>query len=154
MTKEQIEQLRADIAEVEASCNVELQRANNLSAQLMEALHPPRSRPALPDLGLSADNVPDLRSAPESSFGIEFPANPGKGDLFLRTDFLPTKLFKYNGERWFELDKGNTDAYAYNDNYLEYRINKLSTGEYDRDDLSDAEHEQIAQYLQGRNGKQ
>ena len=93
----------------------------------------------------------ELRNAPDSSFGSEFPATANKGDLFLRTDYLPTKLFKYSGDHWFELDKSNTDSYAYNDQYIEYLIEKLKTGEYDSDDLSDAEHEQIAQYLQGRN---
>jgi hypothetical protein len=71
--------------------------------------------------------------------------------LFLRTDYLPTKLFKYNGSIWIELDKANTDSYAYNDQYIEYLIEKLKSGEYDTDDITEAEHEQIAQYLQGRN---
>jgi hypothetical protein len=149
---QQIEQLRADMAEVEASRNVELQRANNLSAQLMEVLHP--VAPPMPDLSVTADNTVALKEKPNSSFGIEFPSGANKGDLFLRTDYLPTKLFKFNGDRWFELDKTNTDSYAYNESYLEFLVEKLRSGEYDRDDLSDVEHEQIAQYLQGKNGIQ
>ena len=64
---------------------------------------------------------------------------------------MPTKLFKFNGERWFELDKNKTDSYAYNDQYIEYLIEKLKSGEYEADDINEAEQEQIAQYLQGRN---
>jgi hypothetical protein len=94
-----------------------------------------------------------LKSSPSSSFGIEFPANPGKGDLFLRTDYLPTKLFKYNGNRWIEADKTRTDTYAYNDQYIEYLIDKLRTGEYSPEDLNEVEQEQMAQYLQEKNGR-
>jgi len=99
-----------------------------------------------------ADNLITLKETPSSSFGSEFPTNPNKGDLFLRTDYLPTKLFKFNGDRWIELDKSNTDSYTYNDSYLEFLIEKLKSGEYDKDDLNDVEQEQIAQYLQGKNG--
>jgi hypothetical protein len=146
-----MEQMAAVMEKLEAARNVELQRANNLSSQLMDALHP--RAPAMPDLSVIADNVTELKTQPNSSFGIEFPTTANKGDLFLRTDFLPTKLFKFNGDRWFELDKANTDSYAYNDSYLEYLIGKLETGEYDNDDLSEIENEHISQYLQGKQGK-
>ena len=33
-------------------------------------------------------------------FGINFPLNADSGDYFLRTDFLPNKLFRYNGTKW------------------------------------------------------
>ena len=32
--------------------------------------------------------------------GITFPNGPIEGDYFLRTDFLPNRLFKYDGTRW------------------------------------------------------
>lgn len=32
--------------------------------------------------------------------GINFPNNPIQGDYFLRTDFLPNRLFRYDGQRW------------------------------------------------------
>jgi hypothetical protein len=145
-----LETVEEKIEELEALRNVERQRANNLQAQLDELVAPPM--PAL-DLAPVADNAPELKASPNSSFGADFPANPGKGDLFLRTDYLPTKLFKFNGERWFELDKNKTDSYAYNDQYIEYLIEKLKSGEYETDDINEAEQEQIAQYLQGRNGQ-
>jgi hypothetical protein len=142
------------VNELDAARNVELERANNLEARLVDSNPTPVSDfEALvsePDLTPIADNV-ELRTAPDSSFGTEFPTAANKGDLFLRTDYLPTKLFKYNGSIWIELDKTNTDSYAYNDQYIEYLIEKLKSGEYDTDDITEAEHEQIAQYLQGRN---
>jgi hypothetical protein len=33
-------------------------------------------------------------------FGINFPLNAETGDYFLRNDFLPNKLFRYNGSKW------------------------------------------------------
>ena len=150
---QEIEQLRAHIQEAEAARNVEMQRANHLSEQL-SVFTQPQEEVQLPDLEPVADNAlthVELRNAPDSSFGAEFPATANKGDLFLRTDYLPTKLFKYSGDHWFELDKAKTDTYAYNDQYIEYLIEKLKTGEYDTDDITETEHEQIAQYLQGRN---
>jgi len=36
-------------------------------------------------------------------FGINFPANNQEGDYFLRTDFLPTRMFKYDGVRWVKV---------------------------------------------------
>lgn len=32
--------------------------------------------------------------------GITFPNGPVEGDYFLRTDFLPNRLFRYDGARW------------------------------------------------------
>lgn len=32
--------------------------------------------------------------------GITFPNGPIEGDYFLRTDFLPNRLFRYDGSRW------------------------------------------------------
>jgi hypothetical protein len=32
--------------------------------------------------------------------GISFPSNNAEGDFFLRTDFLPNRLFRYDGARW------------------------------------------------------
>ena len=36
-------------------------------------------------------------------FGIQFPRNPYKGDFFLRTDFLPNRMFTYDGTRWIKV---------------------------------------------------
>ena len=142
------------VNELEAARNVERERANNLEARFADINPEPISDfealVVAPAAAPVADNV-ELRTAPDSSFGTEFPVQANKGDLFLRTDYLPTKLFKYNGSIWIELDKTNTDSYAYNDQYIEYLIEKLKSGEYDTDDITEAEHEQIAQYLQGRN---
>ena len=36
--------------------------------------------------------------------GIGFPIGSAKGDYFLRTDFLPNRLFRYDGTRWIKME--------------------------------------------------
>jgi hypothetical protein len=37
-------------------------------------------------------------------FGIQFPEAPVDGDFFLRTDYLPTRMFRYDGVRWVKFE--------------------------------------------------
>ena len=39
-----------------------------------------------------------------AGFGTAFPSNYNKGDYFLRTDYLPNRLFKYDGVRWIKIE--------------------------------------------------
>jgi len=100
-----------------------------------------------PELSAIADNHPSLGNASNADFGTSFPLKPIKGDMFLRTDYLPSKLFKWNGANWIETDKELTDTYAYNDAYIKHLIDKIDKGEYDPDDLTETEQSQIAEYL-------
>jgi hypothetical protein len=36
--------------------------------------------------------------------GISFPQDNQKGDYFLRTDFMPNRLFRYDGTRWVKVE--------------------------------------------------
>jgi len=36
--------------------------------------------------------------------GIQFPADPVTNDFFLRTDFMPNRLFKFNGTSWIKYE--------------------------------------------------
>lgn len=76
-------------------------------------------------------------------FGQVLPDNAVKGYQFMHTGYIPSKLFKYNGTKWIEVDKSLTDSYAYNSDYIEYLMDKIVTGEYDPELLSPAEQEQI-----------
>ena len=97
-------------------------------------------------LALAADNEP--LSGNVSGFGIAFPENASKGDVYLRVDMLPTVLYKYNGKKWIEVDKDLSDSYAYDDAYIDFLIAKLESGEYDAEMLTYSEREQIAARLQ------
>ena len=38
--------------------------------------------------------------------GIQFPSNPSKGQYYLRTDYLPNALFRFDGRRWVMYEQG------------------------------------------------
>jgi hypothetical protein len=38
--------------------------------------------------------------------GIAFPNSPTTGEYFLRLDYLPNRLFRYNGTRWVKVEDG------------------------------------------------
>ena len=99
-------------------------------------------------MGLEADNVPNSVAGTMRGFGTGFPTTAVKGDMFLRVDQLPSMLYKFNGNVWIEVDKGLSDQYAYDDAYIDHLIEKIDTGEYDPDLLSDAERDSIERRLQ------
>ena len=66
-----------------------------------------------------------------AGFGTSFPSSgTDKGDYFLRTDFLPNRLFRYDGLRWVKIEdnvritKTNTDSRA---NYKTKFVNQSGT---------------------------
>ena len=102
----------------------------------------------IPDLSINAESD----TAPvNAGFGTNFPPNPRRGDMYLRVDYLPSRLYKWNEKKWIEVDKTKTDSFAYDDAYIQHLIEKIDSGEYDVDLLSAAEQEQISRYLD--NGK-
>jgi len=97
--------------------------------------------------GLEADNVSNNNAGEVRGFGTSFPKQSAKGDMFLRVDQLPSVLYKFNGSTWISVDKNLTDNYAYDDAYIDHLIDKISTGEYDPELLSETEREHIEQRL-------
>lgn len=91
---------------------------------------------------LTADSVLPV----STKFGTQFPKLANKGDMFIRVDVLPNRLFKFDGRRWFEVNKETLDSYLEAD-YIKFLISKIETGEYDIDSLTDKEKEQIESYL-------
>ena len=51
---------------------------------------------------LTEDGIP-ANGAPFSA-GIAFPVNPTLGQYCLRKDYLPNRLFRYNGSRWIKIE--------------------------------------------------
>ena len=49
---------------------------------------------------IGLDEAPN--GAPFGS-GISFPLDSAEGDYYLRTDFMPKRLFKYDGQRWVKV---------------------------------------------------
>jgi len=98
-------------------------------------------------IGLKADTE---AYESDSGFGTQFPTSPNKGDTFLRVDSLPTKLFKFNGIKWIELDKERSSSYSYNDEYIRYLMNMIESGQYDAELLTDTERDQVEELIKGR----
>jgi hypothetical protein len=96
----------------------------------------------LPWMKLLADNVPNSNTS--TGFGVTFPDNPNRGDTFVKVDQIPNVVYKFNGSAWIEVDKSLTDSYTYNNAYIDHLIEKLESGEYDPELLSDGEREQVA----------
>jgi hypothetical protein len=99
-----------------------------------------------PEIAKNFDNLTTATNT--SNFGTELPSTPNKGDIFLRIDFKPHKLFKYNGNKWIEVDKNKTDSYLDDDKYIQFLIEKLHSGEYELDQLSATEQDLVVSKLQ------
>jgi len=100
---------------------------------------------------------PDLFSAKadlnktqsNTNFGTQFPKIAAKGDIFVRVDVLPNRVFKFDGKKWLEQSKDVSQSYLGNKDYIEFLIEKIGKGEYDLEVLSDTEKAEIEEYLKG-----
>jgi hypothetical protein len=83
-----------------------------------------------------------------SSFGTQFPKIATKGDLFVRVDVLPNRVFKFDGKKWLEQNKDLSQSYM-DQGYVEFLIDKLNKKEYDIDQLTEGEKAELEDYLNG-----
>jgi hypothetical protein len=92
----------------------------------------------------------DSQRTISTNFGIKFPNNANKGDVFVRVDSLPNCVYKYDGRKWIEVQKDQSDTYLHNQKYIKYLVEKIEKGEYDLDLLSETEKEQIELFLKNQ----
>jgi hypothetical protein len=92
---------------------------------------------------LTADSTTSIKS----SFGTDFPKIANKGDIRVRVDVLPNRVYKFDGNKWIEINKEQSDTYLYDHEYIKFLIERIELGEYDIDLLSDAEKQQVEDYL-------
>jgi len=117
-------------------------------SELPREAAPGRNRGVMIPISAQADNnVVELGKASTSGFGNTFPTNPQRGDVYLRTDYLPNRLFKFNDTKWIEIDKDSTDLYAYDELYIKHLVDEIAAGRYDTDELTDLERSQIEEFL-------
>jgi hypothetical protein len=100
-----------------------------------------------PDLFLQVDSA----NQSNTNFGSSFPKFAKKGDIFVRVDTLPNRVYKFSGSKWIEINKEQTDSYLYDDEYIKYLINQIELGNYDIDLLAENERLQIEDYLNKTN---
>lgn len=92
---------------------------------------------------------PDAANQVSTDFGTTFPRMARKGQIFVRVDVLPNRVFKFDGKKWLEQNKTTSHSYLYNKEYIEFLIERIKTGEYDLDVLSDNEKAEIEAHLKG-----
>ena len=97
-----------------------------------------------PDLFKIQVDTPGNQS--QTNFGVSFPKIGKKGDIFVRVDIMPNRVFKFDGKKWLEQNKELTQSYL-DGNYLEYLVDKVGKGEYDLEQLTDMERIELEDYL-------
>lgn len=84
------------------------------------------------------------------SFGTQFPSSPRKADQFLRVDYFPSRLFKFNGSKWIWVNKENSDVWITDDKYLDYLIEQIAAGKLVVEDLDHRAQELVAKRLKAK----
>lgn len=97
-----------------------------------------------------------IQAVPDNSVamyrGIEFPATANKGDGFIKLDTRPTSVYKFNGSKWILVDKSRSDLYTYDIAYIDWLIERITTGDYDPDLLTESEQIQITERINQSKG--
>jgi hypothetical protein len=84
------------------------------------------------------------------SFGTQFPSSPRKADMFLRVDYFPSRLFKFNGSKWIMVNKENSDTWLLDEKYIDHLIEQIAANRVSVDDLSAREQELVTLRLKSR----
>ena len=98
-----------------------------------------------PDLILSSNNT-----ITQIMFGNKFPQFAKIGDIYIRTDTVPHIVFKFDGQKWIGIDKKFNNSYIQYIPYIKYLIQKIESGEYDAELLTDNERDEIASHLESK----
>lgn len=80
-------------------------------------------------------------------FGSEFPVSAKSGDIYIRVDVIPHRVYKFNGTKWINLDRYTNTTYLQDENYIKYLIEKIDSKQYDVDLLTDFERDEITNYF-------
>jgi len=85
-----------------------------------------------------------------TNFGITFPNKGRTGDVFVRVDIVPNRVYKYNGKQWIETQRNLSDTHLSNE-YLKFLVDKIASGEYDPTLLSENEQDAVQNYIKNQN---
>jgi hypothetical protein len=116
--------------------NYVLINGKHMHREAASSMHPELFR-------ISADNG----VAVNTSFGTQFPAYATKGDIFVRVDVLPNRVFKFYNKKWVDINKEQSDTYLLDDQYIQFLLDKVQSGEYDVELLTENEKSQIEALL-------
>ena len=79
---------------------------------------------------LIGDGIPP--NGEQFGFGSSFPLETVRGDYFLRTDFMPNRLFRFDGSRWIKMEDSVRMALSNTDDRNTYKtgfINNTNSSE-------------------------
>jgi hypothetical protein len=62
----------------------------------------------------------------EFGFGIQFPTAPAENDFFLRTDFLPNRLFRFDSTRWIKVEDAVRMSMTNNNSRSTFKTNFIN----------------------------
>ena len=103
-------------------------------------------------LAPQVDSFDPFNRRGSATFGTAWPAHPAKGDLFLKVDSKPNKLYKWNGRKWIEIDRQRiNDTLVYDKDYIDYVIDQVRRGHRDYEDLSEIEKSQVVARIREQN---
>ena len=109
----------------------------------------------LDELSAKADTFDPFAQRGSATFGTAWPSNPAKGDLFLKVDSKPNKLYKWNGRKWIEIDRQRVnDTLVYDTAYIDYVIDQVRRGLKDYEDLTDIEKSQVVARIRDKESQQ
>jgi hypothetical protein len=76
---------------------------------------------------LLGDGIPP-NGAPYG-FGISFPDSASRGDYFLRTDYFPNRLFRFDGKRWIKYEDQRRMTISNTDTRQTYKTKYINNNE-------------------------
>jgi hypothetical protein len=100
-----------------------------------------------PDLFSAVSIEPESGNNISVDFGDSFPFKSKRGNIFVKTDLIPNRVYKFDGVNWLVLDKSLSNVYLQNEDYVKFLISKLELGEIDIDLLTDDEKVAIKDVL-------
>ncbi len=95
------------VTPIDEKGNVRLDNVNNKTDRVSvdKPINSTIDSPASSTYGFYYDGDGLAPNGYPTGFGTSFPnSNINKGDYFLRTDFLPNRLFRYDGNRWIKVE--------------------------------------------------
>ena len=95
------------VTPIDEKGNVRLDNVNNKTDRVSndKPINSTIDTPASSSYGFYYDGDGVAPYGYPTGFGTSFPTtNKNKGDYFLRTDFLPNRLFRYDGTRWIKVE--------------------------------------------------
>lgn len=96
------------------------------------------------------DNFQGIKNLNAVSFGTQFPSQPRKNDMFLRLDYLPSRLFKFSGSKWLPVESEISDSISPDDKYLDHLIAEIAAGRTSVESLTPREQSLVEKRLKSK----